>query len=262
MKELIKMIRYRFSELTDLKEENIKIHIVVDLFLANIGYDKKNLNYEENIEKDRSDIVYKIKGKSILLIETKSCNKADKKSSVDLSYNDKKQVTEYLNSHPDNIVWGILTNGRRYILFNNNIKGTVEDKVVFDISIDKKTDQNYLKYYSYENIFETHRTSFFADIAQYKAYFRQDENKKESWNVYKSALYNFFDYYAANHNYSSVTPCPRECLTHITIEDFLSYMNAKKSSNCGKKVLSKQTIFNSYSYVSSFYDIKSTWRYC
>ena len=145
MKELIKTIRHRLTELSDLKEENIKTHIVVNLFLNNLGYDPKNMEYEGNVGKDRADILYKIDKHAIFLVETKGLSKSDKKASLDLSFDDKKQITEYLNSHHDNIVWGLLTNGRRYILFNNNIKGTVEDKVVFDISIDNKKDQDYLR---------------------------------------------------------------------------------------------------------------------
>ena len=256
MKELIKTIRHRLTELSDLKEENIKTHIVVNLFLNNLGYDPKNMEYEGNVGKDRADILYRIDKHAIFLIETKGLSKSDKKASSDLSFDDKKQITEYLNSHPDNIVWGLLTNGRRYILFNNNIKGTVEDKVVFDISIDNKKDQDYLKYFSYENLFISKNTNFFADVAQFKAYRRQEDSKNSSWDVYKSTLFNFFDYYAANHQYSSLSPYPRECLTHITIEDFLSYINGKtqsKSTKSGKIVSSKQTIQNSYSYLAAFF---------
>ncbi len=256
MKELIKTIRHRLTELSDLKEENIKTHIVVNLFLKNLGYDPKNMEYEGNVGKDRADILYKIDKHAIFLVETKGLSKSDKKASLDLLFDDKKQITEYLNSHPDNIVWGLLTNGRRYILFNNNIKGTVEDKVVFDISIDNKKDQDYLKYFSYENLFISQNTNFFADVAQFKAYRRQEDSKNSSWDVYKSTLFNFFDYYAANHQYSSLSPYPRECLTHIIIEDFLSYINGKtqsKSTKNGKIVSSKQTIQNSYSYLAAFF---------
>ena len=256
MKEIIKNIRHRFSELSSLKEEMIKIHIVLELFLNKLGFDPKCWIYEDSVGKDRADMIYKVNNKAIFLVETKGLSKSGKISDLELTFDDRKQLTEYLNSHPDNIAWGLLTNGKRYILFNNNIKGNIDDKVVFDISVDKPKDQPYLKYFSYENLFVNKNTTFFADIAQFKAYRNNSGSKNSSWDVYKSTLFNFFDYYAANHQYQSLGPNARECLTRITVEDFLSYMNGKtqkKSTKSGKIVSSKSTIENSYSYLSAFF---------
>ena len=256
MQEIIKKIRHRFSELPDLKEENIKMHIVSEIFLNNLGFEPKCWVYEDTVGKDRADMIYRKDNKAIFLVETKGLSKSDKISDLDLTFDDKKQTTEYLNSHPDNIIWGMLTNGKRYILFNNSIKGNIEDKVVFDIAVDNKKDQNFLKYFSYENLFVTKNTTFFADIAQFKAYRKNSEAKKTSWDVYKSTLFNFFDYYSANHQYHSIGPYDRECLTRIGVEDFLSYMNAKiqsKSNKSGKIVSSKKTIQSSYSYLFAFF---------
>lgn len=256
MQEIIKSIRHRFSELTCLKEENIKIHIVLELFLNKLGFNPKYWVYEDSVSKDRADMTYRINEKAVFLVETKGLSKSAKMSDLELTLDDRKQITEYLNSHQDNIVWGLLTNGKRYILFNNNIKGGIDDKIVFDISVDNKKDQNFIKYFSYENLFVTKNTTFFADIAQFKYYRKNTDVKKSSWNVYKSTLFNFFDYYAANHQYRSMTSNLRECLTRITVEDFLSYMNGKTqvvSKKSGKAVTSKQTIQNNYSYLAAFF---------
>lgn len=256
MQEIIKNIRHRFSELSSLKEEMIKIHIVLELFMNKLGFNPMCWVYEDPVGKDRADMTYKINDKAIFLVETKGLSKSGKISDLELTFDDRKQLTEYLNSHPDNITWGLLTNGKRYILFNNNIKGNIDDKVVFDISVDKPKDQPYLKYFSYENLFVNKNTTFFADIAQFKAYRKNADSKDSSWSVYKSTLFNFFDYYAANHQYRSLSPNARECLTRITVEDFLSYMNGKmqeKSKKSGKIVSSKTTIENSYSYLSAFF---------
>lgn len=257
MQDIIKNIRHRFPELSNLKEENIKIHIVLELFLNKLGFNPKYWVYEDPVGKDRADMTYRMNEKAIFLVETKGLSKSEKISDLELIFDDKKQVTEYLNSHPDNIAWGLLTNGRRYILFNNNIKGNIDDKIVFDISVDKPKDQLYLKYFSYENLFINKNTTFFADIAQFKAYRKNAAGKISSWDVYKSTLFIFFDYYSANHQYRSISPNARECLTRITVEDFLSYMNGKtqeKSKKSGKIVSSKQTIQNNYSYLAAFFN--------
>ena len=49
MQELIKAVKKRMSELSNLGEENIKNHVVVHVFLKELGYDPDNWDYEEAI---------------------------------------------------------------------------------------------------------------------------------------------------------------------------------------------------------------------
>ena len=254
MNELIKSIKTKMAELPSLTEENIKTHVVVDLFLNSMGYDPQKWDYECCATSGRADLVYKENGKSILAVETKGLSQSVRNPSIDITEQDINQLLGYLNDH--DVIWGILSNGKRYILINNTIVNQNLDKIVLDISIDKPSDRGYLKYFSYDRIFKDKTASYFADIAQFKAFRRMENASAESWAVYKCALYGFFDYYSANHPYQSVGRNDRKCLENVSVYDFRSYIETKMndvSSGNGRSVSSKRTIQNAYSYISSFF---------
>lgn len=257
--DLIEKTRNRMSELYNYREENIKIHIVRDLFMKELGYEPNNFSFEEKDDKtannDRSDMVYIIDKVPLLIVETKGQTNHSIHSTPDLNMKkDLPHLSKYLDSYSKNgkkASWGILTNGTRYVLMNKDINGTIEEQVVFDISLgstDAKIDRMYLKYFSYENLFEKRTTQFFADVAQYRIYAKKENN---SWKQYKSTLYTFFDYYAENnHDYNmKYSNKPHGALSQISVEDFNQYVNAKKA----KKIESQRTRENKYSYILSFF---------
>lgn len=251
MKELIKAIKNKMADLPSLTEENIKNHIVVNLFLKEMGYDPDKWDYECRISNGRADLVYKENGKPLLIVETKGLRLQEKNQSIDITDNDIDQISNYLNKQQDGIVWGILTNGKRYILLNGTIEGILKNRIVFDISIENTTDQYYLKYFSYRTIFETKTTNFFADIARFRNWF-----KGKSWRNYKGTLYNFFDYYSENHQYRVLGNDDRDCLTKISIDDFISFIEDRRknnNSNNGRAVNSPDTIENYYSHISVYF---------
>lgn len=253
MKELIKAIKVKMSELPSLTEENIKTHVVVDLFLNSLGYDPQKWDYECCATSGRADLIYKENGKAILAVETKGLSQSVRNPNIDITEQDINQLLGYLNDH--DVIWGMLSNGRRYILLNNTIINQNMDKIVLDISIDRPSDSGYLKYFSYEKIFKDKTTFYFADIAQFKAFRRMENANSESWAVYKSALFGFFDYYSANHPYQSVGRNDRKCLENVGVYDVRSYIETKKKATSanGRSVCSKRTIKNAYSYISSFF---------
>ncbi|WP_295067192.1 tyrosine-type recombinase/integrase [Ruminococcus sp.] len=265
MQELIKAVKKRMSELSNLGEENIKNHVVVNVFLKELGYNPENWDYEEAIYEGRADIVYKIKNEPLFIVETKGQKKGSQTTNIDLTEKDMKQLSEYLNSHKPVIDWGLLTNGIRYILLNNSIEGEIPDRIVFDISFDDShnRDRAYLKYYSYENLFVNKTTQYFADIAQFKSFAKKDGTlDMKNWSVYKSTLFRFFDYYAKQNGYKIISKAPHEILSRIHPEDFIEFVNEKsKNRGFGKRVTSKETVKSNFSYLSSFFKTLSAHSY-
>lgn len=235
----------------ELTEESIKNHVVVPIFLNAMGYDSDCLSYELKSpdSSDRSDIIYKEEDKPVLLIETKG---KSKKKDIDI-VRDCKQLIDYLNS--TNITWGILTNGTRYVLVNKNIQGTNIEKIVFDISINKpRENTELLKYFSHNNLLENKSTNFFADISQFKVFFLESRSLS-SWELYKSTLYRFFEYYiSVGHDYNTIGYNFHEPLTRIRDEDFKSFINNYHGLTKGG-AKSKDTINAKYSHFSLFFNL-------
>lgn len=251
--QLIKDIKAKIKNLPNLNENNIKHHVVIDVFLERMGYSRSTCYFEQNCKNDFADFVIKISENKSLYVEIKNGYNDLKKENIE-------QLVKYLNNM--NCEWGLLSNGYRYILVNNNIKSldtsknTSADKIVFDISINKNTDIKFLKYFSKEKIFKHKTTYYFVHIAQFKSY--KSWTAGNSWAAYKSTLFNFFDYYANKKGYTIHSSNINEPLTKIDIEDYFDYIDYKKSNqkakNIKKQLNSKETIKNSYSYFTSFFN--------
>lgn len=255
MKEIFEQIKIRMNELTILTEENIKNHVVVPIFLQGLGYNTRKLSYEVNVCDGRSDITYVENGKPLLIIETKGLGQKNKE--LKITDKDKKQLIDYLVGRREKIVWGILTNGTDYYLFNNDIQGSIDDKIVFHISINQKSDWRYLKYFSRENIFVNKSSNYFADIARFRMYWNNSDNKKSSFDVYRSTLHNFFEFYSQDHPYSSLGKVDSECLCHIQIKDFFAFI--RKMNECPPKRRKNMertycTVENNYNHLKAFFE--------
>ena len=235
------------AEMESLKYKNeatITSRVIVPLFLYKMGYSSLEYNYQTNVEKDRLDIILD----DIFVIEVKS------HITVNISKNkltDVAQLIKYLAQK--NIEWGILTDGYRYMLINNKIDGDLQYKIVFDISTQKTAVQKFIKYFSYENIFVNKKTQYFADIAQFKAYSINEGISKKSWIVYQNLLFNFFDFYCQTHDYTTLSSDKHEPLSQIKVTDFFNYIDYRRDSKIkGRRISSKETIQNKYSYLFSF----------
>ncbi len=246
VERLIKSLREEYniiSEEQGLGEENIKINLIRDVFLRELGYDVKRAIYEMNTANGAVDIIFNV-GNEKLTVETKA---GDHK----IVYKDIEQLIRYLNTQGRE--WGILTNGQDYILLNSKIETVVNEKneahysnIVFWFNIFSpkdlsKTRLNYFSYLSKESIFEKKTTNYFKDIAQYKTYNFEQENR--SWNSYKSTLYTFFDFCVKERG----KVYRERALEKIAVEDFEEYINFKSN---GKK-LSSDTIKNNWSHINS-----------
>ncbi|MBZ5480233.1 type I restriction enzyme HsdR N-terminal domain-containing protein [Bacillus sp. T_4] len=235
----LEFIKEMYQKYEGTNEANIQQHVVVN-FLKMLGYDSSDFSYEHSKQfKDgRADIAIKVKENSYLYVEVKeSNNKLDGRAH--------SQLKGYIdNSHE----WGLLSNGRKYILINKNIQGSDLDRVVFSIDIFNKKDTELIQYFRKENLFDVPITNYFKEIAQFKAI--KYPNGGSSWNNYKSTLYNFFKYYSANlKRYRELSLIRVE-----EFEDFLQHeMEIKNNKNSGRKIVSIDTFDNKYSHIRSFF---------
>ncbi|MGE6630826.1 type I restriction enzyme HsdR N-terminal domain-containing protein [Bacillus sp. NPDC077027] len=240
-------IKKMYNKFKDTNEENIKIHVVTN-FLKMLGYDSTEFDYEQQkyFKDGRADIAVKVNNTKSLYIEVKS-------SQSKLTDKEQSQLADYLFSN--SYEWGILTNGREYILFNVKIESIPNsnrpgnlDRVIFNVDIFNKRQSKFIKYYSKENIFDKEITNYFKYISQFKAYRFPDGGS--SWNVYKSTLYNFFIYYSDNlKRYRDLNQIRLE-----EFEDFLLHENEQSNNKeQAKKISSSDTFNNKYSHIRSFF---------
>jgi len=165
--ERLKELKESFKALEDFKEENIKIKIVIEVLKA-IGYSLDTFDFEPQVY-DRNkvvDFIIRISKKEHLYVETK-------RGDYDLAEKDVVQILDYLSR--GNIEWGLLTNGKSYVLLNRKIEpidnrqGFYSDKIVLTINLFLNNEVKLIKYLSNEYIFDTKVTLFFKDIEQFKA---------------------------------------------------------------------------------------------
>lgn len=229
----------------NINEENIKIKIVTE-FLKCIGYNEDYFYYEDVLENNsRVDMCIKdlYTKEPIIYIEVKKLN-------YELVNKDYSQLANYLNSN--NINWGILTNGRKYILFNNSINDKAHKKFVLEYTLfkDKSKNEHFskarnlnnLKLFSYEYLIKNNKTRYFV----YFADFRNKDNKENSYSQYKSTLYHYLNFLADNYSFH---------LNNINPDTFKNFLTSTLNSSSvnNKKTNHRQTIINKYSHVCSFY---------
>ncbi len=147
--ENVKLIQDKYMNLSnsfeDFNEANIKMK-VVSPFLEILGYPFKWQFYENPVIKGVtiSDITIKMNSKVILFIEVK-------KSFTGKSYlKDLHQLISYLNDK--NVEWGILTDGKDYILVNNDIEGECKDKEILRYNIFEVNESDTIRYFSHKMI--------------------------------------------------------------------------------------------------------------
>lgn len=224
----------------DANEENIKIHIVLEI-LEFLGYKKGSFEFEYSSISGRCDILIKITNTDRLIVETKRKN-------YSITEDDCIQLCTYLTTQ--NIEWGILTNGNEYFLINSYIKGTPKQKIclycqlLYEQStnmwnLSKKYNYLLLDYLSLDNIFKKHSTKYFTYYSSYINNY--DETRTlQSIKQYSSSIFRFINYISKNYNY-----CDEGLLSMSTLTQ---YMN----DYCKNKSYKKDTIINSCRYLISF----------
>ncbi len=248
MDTVIKNLRRTYEHLTGnqrLTANDVKYSIVCNVLLKELGYDAMDFDFDGKADENRYDMAVKISAEEKLLIKTKSIYT--------------KLTSAYIDALVDDIEcfgteWGLLTNGRDYILLNSSIepqKSKDDDapspSVVFwfDIYKSKDKSKNSLKYFRYldkENIFATQKTKFFRDIAQYRAWLGE-KSSQDNWPAVKNTLYQFFDFYAdSTKQYNG--------LGEINSDDFTRFIAYKQDAKSSlRPIRSKESIHNNFSHI-------------
>ncbi|AGK97609.1 type I restriction enzyme HsdR N-terminal domain-containing protein [Clostridium pasteurianum] len=188
-------------QMSDLKEKRERLmvqnektvqNIIVTKFLEILGYNDEWYIYENDLYNSKlySDISICIdRNKSLLLIvEVKNSN-------ISINDDELEQLSRYMNAKKAE--WGIITNGNDFILYNNDIDGNIDERVVWKYNLSNNKNIQYVRYFSYEYIFKKKVSNFFKYIRQFEVYFLEN-NKASSLKGYKGTLYYFFDFLATN----------------------------------------------------------------
>jgi integrase/recombinase XerD len=236
-----------------LLEENIRVHLIFEVFLRELGYDVSRCNFEKNCRKDNKfcDMSIEIGKDKSLFIETK---RGDHK----IKDNDIIQLANYIRNC--GLEYGILTTGKEFILINTNIRtaSNYNDDMlkyqivfwfnIFDSKSKEYTHHDFFRFLSKEAIFDSKLTNFYRDIAQFKALKFPGSN--DSWETYKSTLFRFFEFYANERGKYQ----PR-ILEEVNIGDFEKFINYKSTlvtkKNPKNNILSDSSIRNNFSHLSS-----------
>lgn len=231
--KIIYLCKTELYKMKDVSHESIR-HFIVFPVLRLLGYDvddssKVHQEQPSKYDKDTFDMSIDCNEKEKFFVEIK-------KGDVKLTPSCVAQIIKYIHSNSGE--WGILTNGSRFILVNDDISGNdIMDKVVLDIMLEKKKNIHLLIYFSMNNIFITKKSLYFKSVAQFKAY---SEIKESSWKNYRSTLYNFFEYLCEkNKTYINL-----EVITFDMFEDYIEV----------KKVTNKRTYNNNKSHLLSMFE--------
>ncbi len=260
MDDIIKEIRSEFSRLKNqLQEGNIAKRIVEDVFLKNLGYDTKNVEYEEPSIRGFCDMSVHIKSNISLKIEVKNGYKP-------LKVEDIPQIMRYVKGKGQR--FGILTNGYEYIFLDFDIKFLPKESdeenskayIVFWFDVlkgkgEKLTDLKYLKYLSMENLYRSQATHFFCDVAQYGVWKKEQGMQSVSWVAYRCTLYRFFEFYAdkvlQKKSYEEVGKKSYEVFSIVDFEEFIETCKRHGANT------STRTINNNYTHIyNMLYEMK------
>ncbi|MDU4939771.1 MAG: type I restriction enzyme HsdR N-terminal domain-containing protein [Clostridium sp.] len=218
------------------KEENIKIKVVIPI-LEKLGYKISNMTFEHEVFKGKKycDIAINIRADEYLYIEVK-------RGDYSIANKDIMQLSNYLNTA--GIEWGIITNGSKYILINNNIKLPSSDKKVLEVDINR--DSNNLKYFSKEYLFGNRKTYYYTYVAYFKG-IRGYKDEDQTWIVYRGTIYKFIKYLEDKYN-------DFEELEKINKRDIIEFLE-KECRNSRRDIDSDETIKNKISHINTMYEV-------
>lgn len=148
--------------------------------------------------------------------------------------------------------YGILTNGREYLLLNSRFYNQKDELngIIFRFDLLSPKAPNRHKYFSYlskQAIIDNKSVDNFKMIAQFKVYYA---NEGKTYAQYVSTLEAFFYYFAP-------PTCSIQCTySFVSTQDIYVFLDEKCKSinvNSGRKLNKKTSLNNTYSHISSFY---------
>ena len=214
-------------------ESDVSNRIVLWLLEEYLGYDREDMRWEpparEKRKDRRIDIMITLSEEKKLLVETKRYEK-------ELDEEDQVQLLDYMTGK--NVEWGILTNGREFLLISKSIDAVsygkkysdVNDKIVLRIQVgvgaQKGKNEKYLKYLSREQLFDRNNTNYYRDIAYFFALHELSESSK---GAYVNTLYNFFDFYVGKgKNYIEYSRGGHRALEDVLESDVVEFFKAER----------------------------------
>ena len=151
MKEdVIEKLTSAYNYWKDDVEAQIRLHVIYDVFLTDMGYDKSKCTFDEHCIKGFVDVKVPVNEKEFLSMEIKRAQHS-------LDNQDFAQLNKYLNGKGQR--YALLTNGREYVLMDFKIKcEPIDGKDVFSSYIvfwfdilnvrKERTNLNYFSYLS------------------------------------------------------------------------------------------------------------------
>jgi len=234
------------SQYDDLNEANTSRKLV-EPFLELLGY-KQEWQYSQNHAikgKAIPDITIRRENTEILFVEVK------KASTNKLNLKDLHQLTSYLNSK--NIEWGILTDGKEYILVSNDLKGDYNNKEVLKFNLFNEFDINAFKYFTLEYLFNNRYTYYKKLLKQYQVFKLKENNNFNSWSRYNETIEKYFMYLEKKVGYSYKE------LKYLSSDDFVEFIKydilESKLNVDRKEISSIATVKNKYAHMKNFYDL-------
>lgn len=238
LNKLQKEIKDKLQKQEIITHEDVRYHLMPVIIDA-LGYNETKISVmnEKKQSKDSMDMCLTMDSKSILIIEVKKYDNKINLSSLETL----NQITSYMNCEA--VKWGIITNGRRFILIYKDIKyeNSLDEQIVLDINLEGKGtegNKDYIHYLSKDSIFVTKKTYYFKDIAQFRAY---DTPTLTTWNRYKGTLYRFFDYLSQTRK----ELVSLDAINNEMFEDFIKYLGCR----------SKKTIINLQTHLHHFLQV-------
>lgn len=228
------------NTINNLSEELTKSEFVEPL-LEIMGFKSEWHSFQNFYANEKSSITVIKDGRAILFVEVIKASKT-MNSSVDL-----KELTNYLGSK--GIEWGLVTNGKYYVLVNNHIKGEYIDKEVKKYNLfDENNNINYL---TYNYLLEEKYSNYLYYLKQYNIYKMKDNDNYNSWTRYNETLEKYFKYLEHKKIYKD--------LKEHTKSDFMEFIKHEineSKNNVKRKVISSiETIKNKYSHIKNLYDL-------
>ena len=235
MEIVLKQLKDKLQKFDGIEssENDVSNRVVLWLLEEYLGYDRDDMRWETSArekKKDRRiDIMITLSEEKKLLVETKRYEK-------DLDEEDLMQLLDYMIGK--NVEWGILTNGREFLLISKSIDAVsygkkysdINDKVVLNIQIGvgskKGKNEKYLKYLSKEQLFERNNTNYYRDIAYFFALHELSDSSK---GAYVNTLYNFFDFYIGKgKNYIEYSRGGHRALEDVSENDVVEFFKEER----------------------------------
>jgi len=246
MKETFENLKKKYLE---LKSKNLlEINVIQEKLILEIFI--KEMGYAENVRDEiclGGSCGYKIYIDSkasfyINILNDRKINDNNIKNFIDIIHRRSGVMGTY----------GMLTNGREYILVYSGLSIPSKEQVGYILKLDilknsYKDRQRYFEYYSKEAIFQNRVTECFKMISQFRIYY---EKQGKKYATYISTLERFFYFYAPP---TSKNHMDYKKVDNTDILNFLENKQKADDSNSGRKISKKTALNNTFSHINSFY---------